>query len=80
MRELPEIEMFHEEGIIFKSIYITLNFCCTIFEFHYLRIFTKFITDDPACLLRCCVVLNLIISLHNSLLLIVVLWILQTTE
>jgi hypothetical protein len=48
MGELIKIVIFHEKGIIFISINITVTFCDTKLEVHYLRRAAKLIWGDPA--------------------------------
>jgi len=43
MGELIKIVIFHEKGIIFISINITVTFCDTKLEVHYLRRAAKLI-------------------------------------
>jgi len=48
MRELIKNVIFHKKELIFISKYITLTFCCTKFEVHYLCGATKLISGDTA--------------------------------
>ena len=48
MRELIKNATFYEKKLIFISIYVTLTFCCTKFEVHYLCRAAKLIWSDTA--------------------------------
>jgi hypothetical protein len=66
MRELINIVIYHEKEIIFTSINITLTFCYTKLEVHYLRRAAKTDAVVKLRLLHCCLPLNLIISDQKS--------------
>jgi len=55
MRELIKIVIFHEKEIIFTSINITLTFCYTKLEVHYLRTAAKIDEAVQLRLLHCCI-------------------------